>query len=228
MKISIILPTYNECQCLLFLIPRLEKEIITANLNAEILVVDDNSSDGTQEAIKMLNQKYQNIKLLVRDKKEGLGAALKDAYNFVEGDILLSMDADGQINAPDILKLLSLMDRNDMVIGSKYLANKPVKKVRFLVSKYGNKYLGWITGTHFSDYSLNFRAFKKEVWANINPTDKQNFFLVEMIVQAKRKGYRIEEIPIDFGERHFGKSKTQVWNQIAVFLFKGFLSGIRR
>ncbi len=233
-ELSIILPTYNEAKNIAKLIPQLEGVIRKNKLDAEIIVADDNSPDGTANIAKELNKKYGNIRVLLRKKKEGVGAAVRDAYNFAKGKLLLSMDADLQLKASDIMKLLAYIPEYDMVIGSKYLEPQRYQKrsitsfLRYLISKYGNRYLGLITGTPFRDFSLNFRVLKRKVWQSIEPKDKRNFFFVEMIVQAYRKGFKIKEIPVEFKERPYGKSKTKVLNQIGVFLLKGLMYGLNR
>jgi len=227
--VSIILPTYNEAENIARLIPKLEAVIKKNGLNAEIVVADDNSPDGTAMIAQKLNKKYGNIRVLLRQKKEGIGAAMKDAYDFAKGDVLLSMDADLQLNAKDVLKLLKHIPKYDMVIGSKYLEPWRYQKrgfsnkMRYFISRYGNLYLSVVTRTPFRDFSLNFRALKKEVWYAIKPSDKRNFFFVEMIVQAHRKGFKIKEVPVEFKERLHGKSKTKVWHQMAVFILKGLM-----
>jgi dolichol-phosphate mannosyltransferase len=233
-EISIILPTYNEAKNISRLIPELEKVVSEHGFDAEIVVVDDNSPDGTAETAEKLNKKFKNIRVLKREKKEGIGVAMKDAYDFAKGNILLSMDADLQLKAQDITELLKYIGDYDMVFGSKYL--EPAKyqrrnflsKTRFLISKLGNRYLGLVNRTPFIDYSLNFRAMKKKVWKALSPEDKRNFFFVEMIVQAHRKGFKLKEIAVEFKERPYGQSKTRVLNQMGAFLVKGLLLAFKR
>ncbi len=233
-QVSIILPTYNEAENIAELIPALEAVIKKNKIDAEIVVADDSSPDGTAKKARELNKKYKNIRVLERKKKEGIGAAMKDAYNFAKGNVLLSMDSDQQIAAEDILKLLKHIPEYDFVFGSKYLEpqlyekESIASKIRYLISRYGNRYIGIINGTPFIDYSLNFRAIKKKTWKAINPRDKKNFFFAEMIIQAHRKGFKLKEIAIEFKKRQHGESKTQVMNQMGVFLLKGLLLGLKR
>jgi len=227
-KISIILPVYNEAKNIKILIPEIIK--VMKDRDFEIVVVDGESTDKTTSFVCGVSD--CDIVFAKREKK-GIGDALVVGYDLASGDILLSMDADNQIDAMEIPKLLSVMEKNnyDMVIGARYLnfqKRTVTSNIHYLISKLGNQYIGLVNGTPFSDYSLNFRAMKKEVWKTINPTDKQNFFLVEMIVQAFRNDFKIGEIPIYFKKRLFGKSKTKVANQMGVFLFKGFLLGFKR
>ncbi|MCX6802576.1 MAG: glycosyltransferase [Candidatus Diapherotrites archaeon] len=233
-EISIILPTYNEAKNISELIPALEAVIRKNRLDAEIVVVDDNSPDGTAETAEKLNKKFKNIRVLKRQEKEGIGAAVSEAYGFAKGKILLSMDSDQQIAAEDIMRLLKHIPEYDFVFGSKYL--KPqlyqkegtAAKIRYIISRAGNRYIGIANGVPFMDYSLNFRALKRKVWQAISPEDKRNFFFAEMIVQAHRKGFRLKEVPIEFRKRRHGDSKTMVMNQMSVFLVKGLLLAFRR
>ncbi|MEM4598308.1 MAG: glycosyltransferase [Candidatus Diapherotrites archaeon] len=225
--ISIVLPTYNEAQNISKLIPEIEKIISENKLNAEILIVDDKSPDGTAEVARKFYKTYKNIRVVIRAKKEGIGAALKDAYDIAKGEVILSMDADFQLNPKEIPKILKYFPEYDFVIGSKYLKPEKYRRqkisslLRYLISRNGNLYLSIISGVPIKDFSLNFRAFKKEVWRSIKANDKENFFLVEMILQAYWKGFKIKEVAVAFEERHHGFSKTRVANQIFVFLFKG-------
>jgi len=233
-ELSIILPTINEAKNISQLIPELEEVIKKNKLDAEIVVADDQSTDGTTEIARKLNKKYKNIRVLERKSRDGIGKAMADTYDFAKGNILLSMDADQQIAAEDVMNLLEHIPKFDFVFGSKYLnpqlyqRENLASKFRYLVSRYGNRYIGILNGVPFIDYSLNFRALKKEVWNSIEPTDKKNFFFAEMIVLAHRKGFKLKEIATEFKKRGFGESKTKVANQIGVFIIKGFLLAFKR
>ena len=225
-KVSIILPVYNEAENIKILIPEIVK--VMKGKDFEIIVVDGVSTDGTVGVVGSIRAECDCDVVFVEREKRGIGDALSVGYGLATGDILLSMDADNQIDAGEIPGFLAFMEAGDydMVIGSKYLnyhRRTFTANIRYLISKWGNWYIGSVNGVPFSDYSLNFRAMKKMVWDTINPTDKQNFFLVEMIVQAFRHKFKIGEIPICFKERPFGESKTRVINQIGTFLVKGFL-----
>lgn len=225
--LSLILPTYNESKNIKKLVPELFGFLKKNRLDAEILVVDDNSPDKTWKIAQEMKKKYSNIRVIVRKEKEGIGAALKEAYDKANGKILLSMDADLSLDIKEIPLLLNEIENGcDMVIGSRYMTGSyfqkksPIIKARGIISKWGNKYISIITQTPVSDFSLNFRAMKKEVWKKINPRNKKNFFLAEMIIQAHLKGFKVKSIPATFKERSYGESKTKVFNQFLVFLFK--------
>ncbi|MEM0360072.1 MAG: glycosyltransferase [Candidatus Diapherotrites archaeon] len=226
-RLSLILPTYNESENIRKLVPQLEAFFKKNRLDAEILVVDDNSPDKTWKVAQNLNKKYGNIRVLRRKQKEGVGAALKEAYDKANAKILLSMDADLALEVEEIALLLKEIDSgHDMVIGSRFEKGSffekksNIIKLRGIISDWGNKYLSLITCTPVSDFSLNFRAMKSEVWKKIKPTDKRNFFLAEMIIQAKIAGFKVKSVPATFRERSYGESKTKVANQFFVFFFK--------
>ena len=225
--LSLILPTYNEGENIKKLIPELAGFLKKNRIGSEIIVVDDNSPDRTWEIAEKMKNKYPNVRVIIRKKKEGIGAALEEAYNTAKGEILLSMDADLSLDVKEIPSLLEEIKKgNDLVIGSRYMTGSYFQKkstaikARGIISKWGNKYIAAITQTPVSDFSLNFRAMKKDVWKKINPRNKKNFFLAEMIIQAHIKGFRVKSIPAAFRERSYGESKTRVFNQFLVFLFK--------
>jgi dolichol-phosphate mannosyltransferase len=208
-------------------VPQLEAFFKKNRLDAEILVVDDNSPDKTWKVAQGLNKKYGNVRTLIRKKKEGVGAALKEAYDKADAKVMLSMDADLSLDINEIPLLLKELDNGyGMVIGSRFMKGSrfekksPIIRLRGIISDWGNKYISIITLTPISDFSLNFRAMKREVWQKINPTDKRNFFLAEMIIQAKIAGFKVKSVPATFKERSYGQSKTKVANQFFVFLFK--------
>src|SRR3989344_4275783 len=128
MDISIILPTYNEKENIIDLIPKLDHLIKKLNKKAEIIVVDDSSPDGTGDATLKLNQLYGNIRLITRPKKEGMGAAIKEGFDNARGHILLSLDVDS-LDTLEIEKMLIKIEEGfDLVVGSRYLQKGSYKK----------------------------------------------------------------------------------------------------
>lgn len=225
--LSVILPTYNEYENIRKLIPEIVKFLGSQKFGWEILVVDDNSPDGTAQIVRQMAKKISNLRLILRKKKAGIGAALRHGYNEAHGQYFLSMDADLSLKVADISKLVAEVKNGyDLVLGSKYLKGSVYKKVnlpikiRSMISMTGNRYIGLILGIPVRDFSLNFRIMKRQLWKAIKPLDDQNYFLAETIIQAYRKGFSIKEVPITFIERSYGKSKTRVWNQSFVFFFE--------
>ncbi len=211
-KALVIIPTYNECE-------NIEK-IITqtkGKLNdIHILVVDDNSPDGTADKVKQLQRKYNDVHLIEREGKLGLGTAyvvgfkyaLENGYDFV-----FEMDADFSHDPSELPNFLAEMHEADLVIGSRYIkgvnvVNWPLS--RLLLSYFANRYTRLITGLPLCDSTSGFKCFKSEVLRAID-LDKIHSggysFQIEMSFKAWKLGFRLKEIPIIFIDRAIGKSK---------------------
>lgn len=223
LDLSIVLPTYNEKENLPILIPLLEKMLKENKLKGEIIVVDDNSPDGTAKEAENLNKKYKNIKLILREKKEGIGSALREGYNQAKGDIILSMDSDASFDTANILDLIKKIKQGyDLVVGwrKNYNAQSSRKFIQKIISKFGNKFMGVISGISTHDFSVNFRAMKRRAWETIDTKEKTNVFLFEMILMAKHHGFKIGEIPVIFKDRIYGESKINILSVVPKFLIK--------
>lgn len=232
-ELSIILPTYNERENIEILIPRLETLLKKENIEGEIIVVDDSSPDGTADVARDLQKKYANIEVIVRQKKEGLGAALREGYNSASGAIILSMDTDLSLDEADIPKFLEKINSGyGLVVGSrhhkkgKYERNSFKTLVKSIISIFGNRLTKFLTDVDVQDFSLNYRAIRKDVWSSITTSENKNVFLLEMIVKSKRKGYGIAEIPVVFRDRIHGESKMKLHEQVLPFLKKAIVYAI--
>ena len=223
---SIILPTYNEGKNIESVVNEIETFFLAKKKGFEVIVVDDSSTDGTDTVVRKMQKKYANIILLDHGPKEGIGKALARGYNAGTGNWLLSMDADQAFKITEIDRLLHYAQDYDLISGSKYLKGSIYHKesfgalVKSKISEFGNAYIALVTRVPFKDFSMNFRLMRKSVWKNIHPEDNENFFLVEMIVNAHRKGYRLKEVGVTLLPRGYGISKTRVWKQIVKFFTK--------
>jgi len=229
MEISVILPTYNEGDNIKILIPKLEQLFKNEKIDSEIIVVDDSSPDGTAKIASNFNKKYKNIKTLVRERKEGLGSALRNGYNHANGDIIISMDSDLSLDIKDIPKFIEKIESGyDLVVGSRFLKHGFYEKKRIrtylknLVSTFGNRLTTFLLDIDIHDFSLNFRAIKKSIWKSIETREKLNAFLLEMIVKTKYSGFKVTEVPVIFKERYYGKSKMKLSKQTFRFFRKLF------
>ncbi|MDP2750638.1 MAG: glycosyltransferase [Nanoarchaeota archaeon] len=226
-KISIVLPTYNEKENLEILIPHIEKIIKRENYCGEIIVVDDNSPDGTADIAKNFNKKYKNIKVISRMKKEGIGAALREGYNNATNDYILSMDSDLSFNPEEIVRFVDGMNSGiDLIVGNRhhlggiYEKKQASTKIKGFVSKFGNVLVRIISGLNIHDFSANFRCIRKKTWQSIKTHEKTNALLLEMIIKSKNKGFKVNEIPVTFKERKFGKSKLNLTKEAPKFFLK--------
>ncbi len=223
--ISIVLPTYNEQKNIILLIQEIEKTFQGSKI--EIIVVDDNSPDGTGDAVLELNKIYKNISLITKEKKEGIGAALRVGYNAAKGDIILSSDADLSFSVEDMKKLVEKLEQGyDMVVGARHLTNTDYESsyfkthIKHIISKYGNKIITHLLHLNIHDFSANFRAMKKEVWYSINTKENTNSLLLEMIIKSHKQGLIVVEVPVSFKERRFGESKLNIWIEAPKFLWR--------
>ncbi|MDG1847560.1 MAG: polyprenol monophosphomannose synthase [Candidatus Marinimicrobia bacterium] len=212
MKILVISPTYNERKN----IKRLVDMVLGENPEFHLLIVDDNSPDGTGRKVEKLQKKYTNLFLETRSKKYGLGTAyifgfkwaLKDNYDYV-----IQMDADLSHNPKDLSLMVKKLKEYDLVIGSRYIKGISVVNwpLRRLMLSYGaNAYSRVVTGMPIMDGTGGFKAWKSNVLASIDldSVKSQGYsFQIEMNFRAWVKGYKIKEIPIIFSDRTIGQSK---------------------
>lgn len=227
MSVSIILPTYNEKENIKRLIPELEALIKKQKLDAEIIIVDDSSPDGTWKLAEQLNKKYGNIIVIKKKDKEGIGAALRVGYTSAKKDIILSMDSDLSFDTNDIPRFIKKINEGyDLVLGSRHLNKDDYERqnlttmTKGFVSKYGNLIINLMAGIKIHDFSANFRAIKREVWNNINTKENTNSLLLEMIIKTHYKGYKITEIPVVFMDRVYGESKLNLKKEAPKFFAK--------
>ena len=212
MKILVISPTYNERKN----IKRLVDMVLGENPEFHLLIVDDNSPDGTEKKVKKLQKKYTNLFLETRSKKSGLGTAYIFGFKWAlenKYDYIIQMDADLSHNPKDLPLMVKKLKDYDLVIGSRYIKGISVVNwpLRRLMLSYGaNAYSRVITGMPIMDGTGGFKAWKSNVLASIDldSVKSQGYsFQIEMNFRAWVKGYKIKEIPIIFSDRTIGQSK---------------------
>lgn len=219
MKDIIIIPTYNERQNISELIPK----IFGINKNLYILIVDDNSPDGTAEAAEKMKINYPNISVLKRPAKLGLSTAYLEAFIMIvkdpEARSIIMMDADLSHDPNEISKMLDNLNIYDLVIGSRYIKGGRTENwgiYRRLLSRFGNLYCRFITRMPISECTGGFNAIKISSLKKINFEKLADFtgYAFEMALKYYffKAGMKIKEIPIVFKNRTRGKSKIS--NQI--------------
>lgn len=209
----VIIPTYNEVENLPLIIER----VLATKDAVDILVVDDNSPDGTGAKADDLAQAHDEVNVLHRTGKEGLLAAYRAGFTWgLERDynVLVQMDADGSHAPGELHRLLdAVADGADLAIGSRYIEGGEVKnwpKERFLLSKLGNQYISVALGTDVADMTAGYRAFKREVLEELDLdalSTKGYIFQVEIAHKVAKLGYDVREVPITFEDRKLGESK---------------------
>lgn len=210
-SVLIVLPTYNERQNLEALI-----EAIGRYLVADILIVDDNSPDGTGQLADHLSRLQQHVHVLHRARKEGLGPAYLAGFQWALArgyQFIVEMDCDFSHSPWDLPRLVHRSGTVDLVIGSRYVpggGTEDWSRRRRLVSRLGNAYVSLFLGSSIRDWTGGFRCYRRELLANMNlerVNAKGFVFQVEMAWRAHQLGAKICELPIRFSDRVQGQSK---------------------
>ena len=221
MKTLIIIPTYNECENIAQIIPAISK----AQPLVDILVVDDNSPDGTARVVETMRAAQSqagerpSLHLLLRPGKQGLGKAYISGMKWgIENgyDILVEMDADFSHRPEDLASLLNGLTQGDFAVGSRYVEGGGTVNwglMRKIISRGGGIYSRMILGFPLNDWTGGFNAWKKEVLLGINlDTVKSEgySFQIELKYKALKKGFKGVEAPITFEDRRVGQSKMSL------------------
>lgn len=234
-EVLIIIPTYNERENIVLIVPEIKKILP----EADILVVDDSSPDGTAQCVREMAASIKGIHLLERPEKNGLGRAyisgflwaLERPYQYI-----FEMDADFSHDPKYLPDFLKAIEKNDLVIGSRYVSgvnviNWPMS--RLLLSYCGNRFASALTGISVKDCTGGFKCFRRELLLKLNLqkiSSSGYSFQVEINYYAWKKGFKIAEIPIVFTDRRLGVSKMStkiireafllIWKLRFVSLFK--------
>lgn len=210
----ILLPTYNERDNIQLIIP----EIFAVSPEVCVLVIDDNSPDGTGDQVRALMQIYPNLKLLARPKKNGLGEAYKAGMVHVlaDNDVkkIITMDADGSHSTEYLRDILHASNTHDLVVGSRYVQGGGIEnweKWRYLLSKWGNFYARIVMGIPIRDSTAGYMCFRASLLRKIDFSHVQASgyaFLMELKFRAVHSfACSFKEVPIIFKARRGGESK---------------------
>jgi dolichol-phosphate mannosyltransferase len=208
----VIIPTYNEAQNA----EKIVTEVLQQSEIVEVLIVDDNSPDGTADIVKKMMLSNSRIHLLQRARKLGLGTAYVAGFKYAierKFDFIFEMDADFSHNPKEIPIMLGKMDECDVLIGSRYIkgvnvVNWPMK--RLILSYSANIYTRVITGMPVHDATAGFKCYKRKVLESINIDGLRSngyAFQIETNFLAWKKGFTLLEMPIVFVDRRVGVSK---------------------
>ena len=209
----VIIPTYNEAVNLSNLLP----QVLAQDPQIEVLVVDDNSPDGTGQLAEGLAADNRRVHVLHRSGKQGLGTAYLAGFKWgLEQDYayFFEMDADFSHDPAHLKEFLKAIQNADLVLGSRYLAgrvtvvNWPIG--RLLLSYFANVYARWVTGLKIWDLTGGFKCYRRKVLEGVDLSQVRSngyAFQIEMSVRAWRKGFKLVEVPIVFVDRTEGQSK---------------------
>lgn len=232
MKLSVIIPIFNEKNNILEILKRVE-QVDLGDIKKEIILVDDGSTDGTREILKNLEEKYL---VIYHPENQGKGMAIRNGFARADGDIILVQDSDLEYdpqNYPALIKPI-LEGKADVVYGSRFL-NKEFRHIFFL-SNFANKFLtkfsNLLTGLHLTDMWTGCKVFKKEAIKEILPrlTAERFEIELELTAQVSKKKYRICEVSLSFQgqprtckegkKRHWLLGVVSIWNMTKFNLFR--------
>lgn len=239
MKIVVVIPTFKEKENIGSLIDSLQKEFKKIPYDSSILVVDDNSPDGTGRVVQKLMGENKNV-YLTSGKKKGLGEAyirgFKYALKDLRGDIIVQMDGDFSHKPKDVPRLIAEIDKGfDFVIGSRYTRGGKIPEnwnlFRSANSRWGNRFARYIAGIdNVKDCTAGFRAIKAEVLREIDLESlkvRGYSFQMNLLFKAYMSGAKIKEIPVEFVERKFGHTKLGP-SDIFEFMVNSFKLRVQR
>ena len=208
MKLSVIIPAYNEAKNLKTILNRVQK----VNIEKEIIFVDDGSSDNSREILKGITG--TNVKVVYHDKNMGKGVAVRTGLLYATGDIVIIQDADLEYDPEDYPKLIQPIreGKTAVVYGSRRLSSSPVSYNRYL---WGSQLLTFFAnllyGIHITDLYTCYKVFKLEVLKGIDLRCKGFEFCPELTAKFSRKGLSILEVPISYKPRLFSQGKKIRW-----------------
>ncbi len=218
----VVIPTYNEIDNIEDFVNQIIK------INVDILIVDDNSPDGTGELVQKLSENLSQVNLLKRSGKLGLGSAYRDGFKWGLNEgykYLIEMDADFSHSFSDLNNILQNSNNFDVVIGSRYIPGGGSNGWDFkrkLLSSYANKLSKVLLRSKINDMTSGFRSYSSEALNEINyfSTKSDGYsFQIEMTIRSIEKKLSIKEVPIIFTERSLGNSKMSKKIVYEAFLF---------
>jgi len=231
--VSVIVPTYNERENLPVLIERINKVFVDGRITGEVVIIDDNSPDGTGQLAERLKEKYKFLRVIHRPSKLGLGSAYREGFRAAEGKLLFTMDADLSHDPIYMPRFIEKAEHADVVIGSRYTEGGGIigwGLYRKLMSKVANFLAGIVVGADVNDITSGYRAYRKEVLAKVPLKRVQSSgyaFQLEVIYEIRGKGFKIDSVPIVFTDRRKGRSKLGM-REILSFLILTVKLGLRR
>ena len=208
----IIVPTYNERENL----PRMVRKLLSLPVKVDVLVVDDNSPDGTGKLADALVQQHPEVNVLHRPGKNGLGRAYIAGFKWAlerHYEFIFEMDCDFSHDPDEIVHFLKAAEKADLVLGSRYVGGVRVLNWplgRLLLSRFAGLYIQFVTGMQISDPTGGYKCFRRAALQSIdldNIRSRGYSFQIELNHRLWREGYTVAEVPIIFTDRKEGQSK---------------------
>ncbi len=215
MKISVVIPIYNEEENIKALYEELAEVLIDMNCLYEIIFIDDGSSDKSLELLEQIKENDASVVVVSFRRNFGQTAAMSAGFDYAQGDIIITMDGDLQNDPHDIPEMIKKMESGyDVVTGWRFERKDPFWSRR-LPSKIANWIISWITGVYLHDYGCTLKAFRKDVTSNIRLYGEMHRFIPAI---ASGMGISITEIKVNHRPRRFGASKYGITRTLRVIL----------
>jgi glycosyltransferase involved in cell wall biosynthesis len=220
MKISVVMPVYNEVDTIEEIISRVN----SAAMDKEIIVVDDFSTDGTRERLEEIVKGQDNVKVLYHNRNKGKGAALRTGFASLAGDVVIIQDADLEYDPIDYPRLLEpIIDgRADVVYGSRFLGGP--HRVLFFWHYVGNKFLtllsNALTNLNLTDIETCYKVFRSKILKDIDFKSNRFGFEPEFTAKVAKQKLRIYEVPISYSGRTYSEGKKITWKDGLMALFQ--------
>ena len=215
MKLSIIIPAYNEAATIAEIVRRVEsvelKDLQDRPIAKEIIIVDDGSTDGTVAVLDDLERNRPDLRILRKARNQGKGAAVRDGFALATGDVLLIQDADLEYDPRDYRALLEpiLLDRADVVYGSRFLGGP--HRVHMFWHSVANTVLTYLsnitTNMIFTDMETCYKVFRAEVIRGLEIHSSRFGFEPEITAKVSRGGWRVYEVPVSYWGRSYNEGK---------------------
>jgi len=218
-KLSVVIPVYNEEKTIQEIVRRVQEVAI----EKEVIIVNDGSDDGTSQALIDLADNYDNLVLVHQTRNQGKGAALREGFAHVTGEIILIQDADLEYDPRDYSQLLPpiLDGRADIVYGSRFLGGP--HRVLFFWHSVGNKFLtllsNMLNNLNLTDMEVGYKVFRRQILDQIHLKSNRFGFEPEFTAKIARLRPRIYEVPISYSGRSYEEGKKITWKDGVVALF---------
>jgi glycosyltransferase involved in cell wall biosynthesis len=220
MKLSIVMPVYNEENTL----EEIFRRVQATPYQKEIIAVDDCSRDRSREILRQLAEEYDNVRLFFHEKNQGKGAALRTGFAQVTGDVVIIQDADLEYDPVDYPALLDPIERDlaDVVYGSRLIGAQP-HRVLFFWHYMGNKAVttlsNMFTNLNLTDMEVGYKVFKSWVLKDIQIKSERFGVEPELTAKIAKKRVRIYEVPISYHGRDYSQGKKITWRDGIAAIF---------
>mgnify|MGYP000385927122 FL=1 len=209
--LSIVIPVFNEREWVEELVRRVQEE----EFRMELILIDDGSTDGTRDILPRIQQAYDNVRVLMHERNQGKGAALRTGFDAAQGDIIVIQDADLEYDPRDYGKLLEpIIDgRADVVYGSRFLGG-PHRVLNFhhYIANQGLTFLSnALTNLNLTDMETCYKIFRREVLDGMRLTSDRFGFEPEFTARVAQRGLKVYEVPISYSGRDYDEGKKITW-----------------